>query len=136
MGNRFATVSEYHTLIIGHSVMAAITFLVVVPAAILIASFYYRNPRLALRLHIYLQILTVILSTVVFVLGYFAVGPSRSLTNPHHGIGVAIYVLVLIQAIGGALIHRIEKGKQRFYLPIKLMVGDVTTRSMTFTDLE
>jgi hypothetical protein len=122
MGNRFSTVSEYHTLILGHGILAGITFLGIVPAAILIASFYHRNPHLALRLHIYLQILTVILATVVLVLGYFAVGPSRSLTNPHHGIGVAIYVLVLIQAMGGALVHRIEKGKMRYYLPIKLML--------------
>jgi len=129
MGNRFSTIPEYHTLILGHGIVAAITFLGIVPAAILIAKFYYRNPHLALRLHISLQVLTVILATVVLVLGYFAVGPSRSLTNPHHGIGVAIYVLVLAQFIGGAVIHRVEKGKMRYYLPIKLMVsrGDVVT---------
>lgn len=122
MGNRFQGLAQYHTLILGHGVIAAITFLGVVPAAILIASFYHRNPRLALRIHIYLQILTVILTTIIFVLGYFAVGPDRSLTNPHHGIGLAIYVLVLLQAIGGSIIHRIEKGKTRYYIPIKLMV--------------
>lgn len=103
--------------------MAAITFLLVVPSAIFIARFYYRDPRLALRLHIYLQILTVFLSTVVLILGWFAVGPERSLTNPHHGIGVAIYTLIMFQAISGSLMHRIEKGKQRFKLPIKLMVS-------------
>jgi len=122
MGNRFQGLAQYHTLILGHGVIAAITFLGVLPAAILIASFYHRNPRLALRVHIYLQILTVILTTIIFVLGYFAVGPDRSLTNPHHGIGLAIYVLVLLQAIGGSIIHRIEKGKTRYYIPIKLMV--------------
>lgn len=123
MGNRFTTIPEYHTLVLGHGIVAAITFLGIVPAAILIAKFYYRNPHLALRLHISLQVLTVILATVVLVLGYFAVGPSRSLTNPHHGIGVAIYVLVLVQFIGGAVIHRVEKGKMRYYLPVKLMVS-------------
>jgi len=122
MGNRFQGLAQYHTLILGHGVIAAITFLGVLPAAILIASFYHRNPRLALRVHIYLQILTVILTTIIFVLGYFAVGPDRSLTNPHHGIGLAIYVLVLLQAIGGSITHRIEKGKTRYYIPIKLMV--------------
>lgn len=122
MGNRFAGLAQYHTLVLGHGVIAAITFLGVVPAAILIARFYHRNPRLALRMHIYLQILTVILTTIIFVLGYFAVGPDRSLTNPHHGIGLAIYVLVLVQAVGGSIIHRIEKTKTRYYAPIKLMV--------------
>lgn len=123
MGNRFASLSEYHGLIRAHGIIAAITFLGVVPAAILTARFYYRDPRLAQRLHISLQIITVILSTVVLILGYFAVGPSRSLTNPHHGIGVAIYVLVLVQAIGGWLIHKVEKGKTRYFIPIKLMVN-------------
>lgn len=122
MSSRFSALRQYHRLIIGHGVLAAIVFLLVVPSAILLARFYYRNPRLALRLHIYLQILTVGLITVVLVLGWFAVGPERSLSNPHHGIGVALYTLVLIQFFGGALIHRLEKGKQRWKIPLKLMV--------------
>jgi hypothetical protein len=122
MGNRFSSLSQYHTLILGHGVLAAITFLGLVPAAILIARFYIRSPGWALRLHIYFQILTVALTTVVFVLGWFAVGPERSLTNPHHGIGLAIYVLVLVQAIGGGWIHRREKGKMRNRIPVKLML--------------
>lgn len=123
MGNRFASMAEYHGLIKAHAIIAAITFLGIVPCAILTARFYYRDPRFALKTHISLQVLTLILSTVVLVLGYFAVGPSRSLTNPHHGIGVAIYVLIIIQALGGSIIHKIEKGKVRYYLPIKLMVS-------------
>ncbi|KAK8160707.1 hypothetical protein BKA80DRAFT_290506 [Phyllosticta citrichinensis] len=122
MGNRFRELSGYKSLVTGHAIVAAITFLAVVPAAIFFARFYHRNPRLALRMHIWLQILTVLLTTVVFTLGWFAVGGARSLTNPHHGIGLAIYVLVLVQAIGGALIHRIEKGKERLKIPLKLMM--------------
>lgn len=122
MSSRFSSLPEYHKLILGHGVMAAIVFLLVVPSAIFTAKFYFRNPRLALRLHIWLQILTVGLLTVVFILGWFAVGPERSLTNPHHGIGVAIYTLVLVQALGGGLIHHVEKGKARWRLPLKLMV--------------
>ena len=122
MGNRFRDLPEYHTLIKGHAILAVITFLLVVPAAITIARFYYSRPRLALKLHIGLHIITVFLVTVVLILGWFAVGPERSLTNPHHGIGVAIYTLILIQAIGGAMVHRIEKGKVRYKLPLKLMI--------------
>lgn len=123
MGNRFAQLPQYHNLIRAHGVIAAITFLAIVPAAIMIVRFYGRNPRMALRYHIWLQILTVLLTTVIFVLGWFAVGPSRSLTNPHHGIGLAIYVLVLFQAIGGWWVHSSEKMKRRMYEPLKVMVG-------------
>ncbi|EON63331.1 hypothetical protein W97_02558 [Coniosporium apollinis CBS 100218] len=122
MGNRFRDFAGYHSLITGHGVLAAITFLGVVPAAILFARFYHRDPRLALRMHIWLQILTVAFTIVIFTLGFFAVGPERSLTNPHHGIGTAIFVLVLVQAIGGGIIHRAEKGKDRFKIPLKLMM--------------
>ncbi|CAI6335763.1 unnamed protein product [Periconia digitata] len=122
MGNRFRGMAGYRGLILGHGILAAITFLAIVPAAIFLARFYHRNPRLALRLHIWLQILTVLLSTALFVLGFQAVGLRRSLSNPHHGIGVALYTLVMVQAIGGCLIHRIEKGKERYKLPLKLML--------------
>lgn len=134
MGNRFRDFAGYHSLITGHGVLAAITFLGVVPAAILFARFYHRNPRLALRMHIWLQILTVAFTIVIFTLGFFAVGPERSLTNPHHGIGTAIFVLVLVQAIGGGIIHRTEKGKERFKIPLKLMVRHASARSAGFAN--
>ncbi|KAK3302379.1 uncharacterized protein B0T15DRAFT_303290 [Chaetomium strumarium] len=101
MGNRFSTLIEYHSLILGHGVLAAMTFLFIVPIAVLLARFYTRRPGSAVRYHAYLQVLAVGLTTVVFVLGFFAVGPPRNLTNPHHGIGVAIYVLILVQLVGG-----------------------------------
>lgn len=121
MGNRFAQQPQYHNLIRAHGIIAAITFLAIVPAAILIMRFYTRNPRWALRYHIWLQILTLLLSTVIFVLGWVAVGPSRSLTNPHHGIGLAIYVLVIFQFFGGWWVHRKLKSKKRLYEPLKVM---------------
>ncbi|KAI9823889.1 MAG: hypothetical protein M1832_002207 [Thelocarpon impressellum] len=122
MGNRFAGLPQYHTIVRGHGIVAAVTFLFIVPAAIMIARFYHRRPYWALRLHIWLQIITVVLSTVIFALGWFAVGPKRSLTNPHHGIGLAIYVLILTQAIGGWWVHGREKGKARRRIPVKLML--------------
>ena len=122
MGNRFRNMAGYKGLIVAHGILAAITFLFVVPAAILLARFYHRNPRMALRLHIWLQVGTVFLSTALFVLGFQAVGLRRSLTNPHHGIGVALYALILTQALGGCMIHRREKGKERYKIPLTLMV--------------
>jgi 4-hydroxybenzoate polyprenyltransferase len=122
MGNRFAGLTEYHQLIVGHGVIAALTFLFIVPAAIMTARFYSRNGVLALRMHVWLQIITMFLATIVLILGWFAVGPSRSLTNPHHGIGVAIYTLVLFQAIYGAWVRHHESKRVRNHIPIKLMV--------------
>lgn len=112
----------YKSLIKGHAIIAVITFLFIVPAAIMTARFYGRNPGWALRFHIYFQIMTILLSTVLFILGWQAVGPARSLTNPHHGIGLAIYVLIWVQFLGGAWIHRRERGKTRYRIPVKLVI--------------
>ncbi|TGJ81675.1 hypothetical protein E0Z10_g7092 [Xylaria hypoxylon] len=115
MGNRFATLTQYHSLVTGHGVLAAITFLFLVPVAIMFARFH-PDRRKGRRVHAYLQVLSVGLATVVFILGFFAVGPSRSLTNPHHGIGVAIYVLILTQAIGGSIVRKIYKKSLRLMI--------------------
>jgi hypothetical protein len=123
MGNRFRNMLNYKSYVTAHAILAVLTFMFVIPAAIFMARFYHRNPRTALRIHIWLQILTVLLSTAAFILGFQAVGLKRSLTNPHHGIGVALYTLILVQAIGGSMIHRWEKNKERFKIPLKLMVS-------------
>ncbi|XDG01086.1 hypothetical protein ABKA04_000701 [Annulohypoxylon sp. FPYF3050] len=114
MGNRFSTVEQYHQLVTGHGILAVITFLFVVPAAVMYARF--RPYGSSLRYHAYLQVFAVLLSTVVFVLGYFAVGPSRSLTNPHHGIGVAIYTMIMVQIVGGRLVKHIRRKSFRLML--------------------
>ncbi|KAI1148679.1 hypothetical protein F4825DRAFT_433278, partial [Nemania diffusa] len=115
MGNRFSTVAQYHSLVTGHGVLAAITFLFLVPIAIMTVRFH-PDRRRGRRIHAYLQVLSVGLATVVFILGFFAVGPSRSLTNPHHGIGVAIYVLILTQAIGGSTVRNVFKKSLRLMI--------------------
>ena len=123
MGNRFLELPGYHSLIRGHGIVAAITFLLIVPTAIMINRFYTRRPARAIRYHIWLQVLTLLLATVIFILGYFAVGPQRSLTNPHHGIGVAIYVLVLIQFFGGWWVNSRERRKRALQIPLKVVVS-------------
>lgn len=113
----------YHSLIIAHGVIAAIVFLGLVPLSILIIRYYSRwNPFWAFKLHAWFQVLTLLLTTVVFVLGWFAVGPERSLTNPHHGIGLAIYVMVIFQVLWGWLVHKIESKRKRYHVPLKLVV--------------
>jgi hypothetical protein len=122
MGNRFATLVDYHKLILGHGILAAITFLFIIPGAVFLARYYTRQPGTAVRYHAYLQVLAVGLTTVVFVLGFFAVGPPRNLTNPHHGIGVAIYVLILVQAFGGRLVRKLA-GRRSFRLHVHRWSG-------------
>ncbi|KAG8526766.1 uncharacterized protein KY384_008195 [Bacidia gigantensis] len=109
MGNRFRELPGYHSLIRAHGTIAAITFLAIVPAAILVSRFYTRYPRRAVRIHIWLNILAVLLVTVIFILGNIAVGPTRRLSNPHHGVGTAIFVLTLVGFIQGWWIHRKHK---------------------------
>ena len=123
MGNRFLEQPGYHGLIRAHGIIAAITFLAIVPAAIMIKRFYRRSELMATRFHIWLQVLTVLLTTAIFVLGYLAVGPARSFTNPHHGIGLAIYVMVLVQFIGGWWVHGREKRQKNLYVPLRGVVS-------------
>ena len=122
MGNRFARMAGYHSLIKAHGIIAAITFLGIIPAAIFLMRFYGRGPRTALRFHIWLQIFALILATVVLALGFFAVGPARALTNPHHGIGVAIYILLWWQMLVGCCFNRWEKNRKRLHIPVTAMI--------------
>lgn len=122
MGNRFRDLPQYHTLILGHGVLAAIVFIFMVPGAIFIARFWHSNSRIAFKLHVYIQILVVFLTTVILILGWFAVGPERSLTNPHHGIGVAIYVCILVQFLYGWLMYRGERKRTKPPIGLPLRV--------------
>ncbi|KAK8111544.1 Integral membrane protein [Apiospora kogelbergensis] len=116
MGNRFSTVPQYHRLIMAHGIIAVMVFLFIVPFAVMAARFHRGAPGANIRYHALLNILAILLVTVVFVTGWFAVGPNRSLTNPHHGIGVAIYTLILAQAIGGRLVKNIRKHSLRLMI--------------------
>ncbi|KAL8999494.1 MAG: hypothetical protein Q9169_001699 [Polycauliona sp. 2 TL-2023] len=114
MGNRFRDFDGYHKLILAHGIMAALTFLLIVPSAIMFMRYKRHRPN-AIRFHIWLQILTLLIATAIIILGFIAVGPERSLTNPHHGIGVAIYVMIVFQFLGGAWIrHKDRKKKASF----------------------
>ncbi|KAL6871978.1 hypothetical protein J3F83DRAFT_733328 [Trichoderma novae-zelandiae] len=109
MGNRFSTLHQYHTIILAHGVMAAMVFLFLVPFSVMLARFYSREPGYAIRYHARLQVFSCLLLLATFILPFFAVGPKRSLSNPHHGIGVAIFVMFIVQLVGGRIIHRITK---------------------------
>lgn len=109
MGNRFATLPQYHRIVLAHGIMGALIFLLLVPVSVMLARFYAREPGYAVVYHAQLQVFSGLLLLAVFILGFFAVGPERNLTNPHHGIGVAIFVLFILQLVGGRLVRHITK---------------------------
>ncbi|KAF4990680.1 hypothetical protein FGRMN_8352 [Fusarium graminum] len=111
MGNRFSTLTQYHGLIRAHAVMGIIVFLFLIPFSVMTARFYSRRPGWAIKYHAQVNIFAGLLLVAVFILGYFAVGPERTLTNPHHGIGVAIFTLFFIQLFGGWIVRRITKSR-------------------------
>ncbi|KEY70034.1 hypothetical protein S7711_04049 [Stachybotrys chartarum IBT 7711] len=111
MGNRFSTFTEYHRLIIAHGVLAAMAFLFLLPFSIMTARFYTTRPGMSIKYHAQLNIFAGLLVLAVFILGFFAVGPERHLTNPHHGIGVTIFVMLVLQLVGGRLIRHITKDR-------------------------
>ncbi|KAJ5601133.1 hypothetical protein N7510_010667 [Penicillium lagena] len=132
MGNRFKDMAGYHSIIIAHGVIATIVFLGIVPTSTLIIRYYSRwNPFWAFKLHAWCQVLTLLLTTVVFVLGWFAVGPERSLTNPHHGIGLAIYVIVIFQVLWGWFVHKVESKRRSRHVPLKLVFHRWLGRGLT-----
>lgn len=130
MGNRFSSLAQYHTLIKAHGIIAAIVFLFIVPAAIFIHRFNTRGSGYGERVHIYLQVITLLLATVVLVLGWFAVGPERSLTNPHHGIGIAIYALIWVQVFTGMLVRHWKRKRILRRLSIKQMLHQWMGRAL------
>ncbi|EXA38624.1 hypothetical protein FOQG_03854 [Fusarium oxysporum f. sp. raphani 54005] len=109
MGNRFSTLTQYHGLVLAHAVLGTIIFLFLIPFSVMTARFYSRRPGWAIKYHGQLNVFSGLLLVPLFILGYFAVGPERSLTNPHHGIGVAIFTLFLVQLMGGWIVRRVAK---------------------------
>lgn len=130
MGNRFASESTYHALVRAHGIIAAFTFLVVMPAAIMVVRFYTRTPGFGLKFHVYLQIITLLLATALFIIGFLQVGPKRDLTNPHHVIGLTIYAGILFQATLGRWLHHREKKKPFLKMPLKLYLHQWLGRAL------
>ncbi|KAL9014809.1 MAG: hypothetical protein Q9173_000563 [Seirophora scorigena] len=121
MGNRFRELNGYHNLILAHGVMAALTFMLFVPSAIMLMRFKRYRPN-AVRFHVWLQIITFLLATAIIILGFVAVGPERSLSNPHHGIGLALYVMIVLQFFGGAWIRHKERRKRASYGLLRILL--------------
>ncbi|KAJ3978865.1 hypothetical protein F5890DRAFT_1547849 [Lentinula detonsa] len=103
---------DYHdTLIIAHAVFASMAALITAPAAILVAR-YFRSRTWWFKAHIILQIVTVAFTIIFFTISTVAVasgghgtqfvGPKK---DPHHDLGLAIAILLWVEAIFGVAAH-------------------------------
>lgn len=90
---------------------ASIAALITAPAAILIAR-YFRSRAWWFKAHLILQGLTVLCVVIAFVLSAVAVssgghgtqftGPKK---DPHHDLGLSVFVLLFAEAIFGVAAH-------------------------------
>lgn len=109
MGSRFSTVTQYHQIVLAHGIMAAFIFLLFVPFSVFCMRFDHGRSGFGRRWHARANVFAGLMLLATFILGYFAVGPERSLSNPHHGLGVAIFLLFILQLVGGSLVRNIKK---------------------------
>ncbi|KAK6338882.1 hypothetical protein TWF696_009687 [Orbilia brochopaga] len=111
-------------LILIHSGFAAVAWLFLAPAAVIIARFFKSagigRHRRWFRLHFVLQMGTVAFMVVAFLTGYYAVTPGSKyqFKNPHFQIGTAAFAAVLAQTLLGIINHFVLRPRrQRLDMP-------------------
>ncbi|KAF3937165.1 hypothetical protein ABW19_dt0200771 [Dactylella cylindrospora] len=122
-GARHRGDTRYYRLIVVHAVFMCLAILLCIPFGIFTARFRaYKNPRRAIRTHIYSNIFTIVFLTIGFACGYIATTGQRAWTNPHHIIGLTIYSAIMLQALLGVIVH--QRGKYRVtpHLPLRTML--------------
>ncbi|KAJ6264475.1 hypothetical protein Dda_0621 [Drechslerella dactyloides] len=101
-----------------HAAFAAVAWLFLAPAAVIIARFFKSagigKRRRWFSIHFVLQLGTVSFMIVAFVTGYYAVTPGSpyQFKNPHFQIGTAAFAAVLAQALLGILNHFILRPRR------------------------
>ncbi|KAL7274245.1 hypothetical protein RUND412_002858 [Rhizina undulata] len=107
MGARHAGDRRYHVLIVVHAVFAALACLLFIPIAIFCARFFMAGPKhqRAVYGHVGLHIASIIALTIAFITGWFAVGAADWGKNPHHLIGLTLYIAIILQALLGAFVR-------------------------------
>ncbi|KWU47434.1 hypothetical protein RHOSPDRAFT_30859 [Rhodotorula sp. JG-1b] len=93
-------------ILIAHAVLGSLAFLILTPAAVLIARFG-RDRISWFPPHWILNVLSVIFVIVTFALGTYARGNGWSTT--HERLGLAVFILVLLQATLGLVGHRTQR---------------------------
>jgi cytochrome b561 len=105
----------YNKGVMAHLIFMVLTFLVLVPAAILIARFgrTYFNwfPH-----HRNIQLLAVVFIVIGFALGVSAAKPSPLNEETHYQVGVAVFILFFFQVILGLITHEYKKRSGKRWL--------------------
>jgi len=105
-GERFRQDAYYKRLIVAHAVFAVLTFLVVIPLAVISARYtkHLQSKGWWWKNHAILNGIAVVFVTIVFTLGYYAVGTQgNTFDNVHHRIGLTIFIAILLQFLLGLL---------------------------------
>ncbi|GAA5986814.1 hypothetical protein JCM10908_000908 [Rhodotorula pacifica] len=93
-------------ILIAHAVLGSVAFMILSPAAILIARFG-RDRMSWFPPHWVLNLLSVILVIITFALGTYATG--NEWNDTHKRLGLALFILVLLQATLGLVGHRTRR---------------------------
>lgn len=105
----------YNKIVVAHLVFMILTFLVLIPAAILIARFgrtyftwypHHRN----------IQLGSLVFFIVAFFLGIGAAYPAPVGEQTHYQVGVTVFALIFVQAALGLAAHRLNAKKGKRYL--------------------
>jgi Kef-type K+ transport system membrane component KefB len=125
---------QYNKIVVAHLVFAILTFLVLVPSAILIARFgrtyfkWYHHHR-------NIQLVSIAFFLVAFFLGISAAYPAPVGEQTHYQVGVAIFVLYFVQIALGMGAHRyLRKTGQRYigyvHAPLGLIIFGLAVWNM------
>ncbi|KAF9506810.1 hypothetical protein BS47DRAFT_1352402 [Hydnum rufescens UP504] len=112
-------------LIIGHATTISIGFLILLPIGALVARYRTLNP-FWFNIHYFIQTLAALLIIIGFALGVRskkdAYDPGRGNSNIHNGLGIALFVIYIVQFGLGLVIHYIKPSappNARYHRPLQ-----------------
>jgi len=97
--------------LIAHATTASVGFLILLPIGAIVARYRTVNP-FWFKIHYFIQLVSTALIIAGFATGVNynndAYDPGRGSNSPHKGLGVALFVIYLVQVALGLIIHYIK----------------------------
>jgi hypothetical protein len=116
---------SYNRLVLTHLIFGVLTFLVLVPAAILVARFG-RGAFKWFPHHRNIQIVSSIFLIITYALGNVAAGPAPLAEAVHYQVGTAIFVMFWAQVALGLAAHHVSGGISRIigwlHMPLGIII--------------